>query len=82
MLSYYDDITGLANHRLFTDRLKQMLRLSRRQDKSLALLFMDLDGFKLINESYGHSTGDAVLKEAASRLALPITHKLQLDNQE
>ncbi|WP_428356448.1 putative bifunctional diguanylate cyclase/phosphodiesterase [Methyloprofundus sp.] len=68
MLSYYDDITGLANHRLFTDRLKQMLRLSRRQDKSLALLFMDLDGFKLINENYGHSTGDAVLKEAASRL--------------
>ncbi|RLA26095.1 MAG: diguanylate cyclase [Gammaproteobacteria bacterium] len=68
ILSYYDDLTGLANMRLFSDRIEQMISLSRRQQKSLALLFINLDGFKLINESFGHTTGDEALKETANRL--------------
>ena len=68
LLSYYDELTGLANHRLFSDRVEQMITLSHRQHQSLALLFIDLDGFKLINESYGHATGDTALKETANRL--------------
>ncbi len=67
-LSYYDDLTGLANRRLFTDRLEQMITLSHRHKESMALLFLDVDRFKSINDSLGHAAGDEVLKETASRL--------------
>ncbi|WP_263459191.1 diguanylate cyclase domain-containing protein [Bathymodiolus platifrons methanotrophic gill symbiont] len=69
LLSYYDDLTGLANNRLFSDRVEQMINLSHRQHQSLALLFIDLDGFKLINDRFGHATGDSALKETANRLS-------------
>ena len=67
-LSYYDDLTGLANRRLFTDRVKQMITLSHRQQESMALLFLDVDRFKIVNDSLGHAAGDEVLQETALRL--------------
>ncbi len=68
VLSCYDDLTGLANAHLFSERAAQMISLSYRQHKSLSLLYLDLNGFKLINEGFGHAAGDAVLKEIANRL--------------
>ncbi len=71
-LSYYDDLTGLANRRLFKDRIEQIITLSQRHQDSLALLFLDLDRFKIVNDSLGHAAGDEVLKETASRLKLEL----------
>jgi diguanylate cyclase (GGDEF)-like protein/PAS domain S-box-containing protein len=67
-LSYYDDLTSLANRRLFKDRAEQIITLSHRQKQSMALLFLDLDRFKIVNDSLGHAVGDEVLKETASRI--------------
>ncbi len=67
-LSYYDDLTGLANRRLFKDRFEQLIILSNRHQQSMALLFLDLDRFKIVNDSLGHAVGDEVLKETANRL--------------
>lgn len=64
----YDALTGLPNRSLFVDRLNQSLPAMARSDKKLALLFIDLDGFKLINDTLGHDIGDELLKEAANRL--------------
>lgn len=67
-LAHYDVLTGLANRKLFYDRLKQDVNSARRSQKSLALIFLDLDGFKLVNDSMGHRSGDDLLKEIANRL--------------
>jgi diguanylate cyclase (GGDEF)-like protein len=67
-LAHYDVLTGLANRKLFYDRLKQDVVGARRSKKSLALIFLDLNGFKLINDSLGHRSGDDLLKEVAKRL--------------
>lgn len=67
-LSYYDELTGLANRRLFTDRLQQTLNLAHRNKSSVALFFLDLDHFKSINDNMGHAAGDEILKEASRRL--------------
>ncbi len=67
-LAHYDVLTGLANRKLFYDRLKQDIVGARRSKKSLALIFLDLNGFKLINDSLGHRSGDDLLKEVAKRL--------------
>lgn len=67
-LSYYDDLTGLANRRLFTDRVEHVIALSNRQQESMALLFLDLDRFKIVNDCLGHAAGDRVLKDTAVRL--------------
>lgn len=64
----YDSLTGLPNRALFIDRLNQSIAGMSRTGKSLALLFIDLDGFKLINDTLGHDIGDKLLQEAAVRL--------------
>jgi diguanylate cyclase (GGDEF)-like protein/PAS domain S-box-containing protein len=65
----HDTLTGLANRTLLNDRLRQAVVHCERQRSMLALLFLDLDHFKLINDSLGHSAGDELLKLAANRLA-------------
>ncbi|MGE3571724.1 MAG: EAL domain-containing protein [Burkholderiales bacterium] len=67
-LADHDPLTGLPNRRLLEDRLTQALALSQRNRKQTAVMFVDLDRFKAINDSLGHTVGDAVLKEVASRL--------------
>ncbi|MGB7847064.1 MAG: EAL domain-containing protein [Candidatus Acidiferrum sp.] len=67
-LAYYDALTGLPNRTLLQDRLAKTLAGARRRKDKLALLFLDLDGFKDINDSLGHSIGDLLLKDVAERL--------------
>ncbi|RMG92787.1 MAG: EAL domain-containing protein [Zetaproteobacteria bacterium] len=69
-LSYYDELTSLPNRRLFGDRLKQGIRLAKREGHKLALLYLDLDRFKYINDSLGHGVGDRVLQEVAKRMSM------------
>jgi len=66
--SLHDTVTGLANRVALRDRLSQALALLERRPGRIALLFVDLDNFKTINDSYGHETGDKVLNEVARRL--------------
>jgi PAS domain S-box-containing protein len=67
-LAFYDPLTGLANRRLFKNRLAKTLRGVQRTDSSMALLFLDLDLFKRINDSLRHDMGGALLKEIVCRL--------------
>ncbi|MGZ8934004.1 MAG: diguanylate cyclase domain-containing protein [Methylobacter sp.] len=67
-LSYYDELTRLANRRLFADRLQQTLNMANRTKLSFSLFYLDLDRFKFINDSLGHAAGDEILKESARRL--------------
>ena len=64
----HDPLTGLPNRALIRERLTNALQRSRRSGVSVALLFVDLDGFKLINDTHGHEAGDAVLKSVAARM--------------
>jgi len=67
-LAYHDALTGLPNRELFKDRLDNALAAARRKNERLAVMFLDLDRFKNINDSLGHSCGDEVLKAVAWRL--------------
>lgn len=66
----HDSMTGLPNRDLFDDRLAHAISLALRHDWTLAVMFLDLDGFKNINDTRGHAAGDSVLKEVATRLLL------------
>ncbi|OGP30873.1 MAG: hypothetical protein A2038_07435 [Deltaproteobacteria bacterium GWA2_57_13] len=67
-LAYHDTLTNLPNRRLLLDRLEQALALERRNQSTLALVFLGLDDFKHINDTLGHSAGDELLKSVAARL--------------
>jgi two-component system cell cycle response regulator len=67
-LAYYDQLTGLVNRTLFNDRLTHALARARRAGRRLALLFIDLDQFKTINDTLGHEAGDSVLQLVAEQL--------------
>lgn len=67
-LAHYDPLTNLPNRILFDDRLKQALALAQRSTSQLAVMFLDLDGFKAINDNFGHGAGDELLQQVAKRL--------------
>jgi diguanylate cyclase (GGDEF)-like protein len=67
-LAMHDNLTGLGNRRLFNDRIEQTIAKAQRQPRSFALLLMDLDHFKNINDSHGHHVGDQLIKAVAERL--------------
>jgi len=67
-MAHHDSLTGLPNRLLFNDRLKQAIQRAERSKRPIALIFIDLDRFKIINDTLGHDVGDLVLVEAASRL--------------
>lgn len=66
--AYSDTLTGLPNRLLFQDRLQQAIASAKRRPQTVGLLFMDLDGFKAVNDTHGHEVGDRVLVEAAQRI--------------
>lgn len=66
--AHHDLLTGLPNRRLFLDRLEQEVKHAKRSSVPLAVLFMDLDGFKEVNDSFGHEVGDRLLSGVAERL--------------
>jgi diguanylate cyclase (GGDEF)-like protein len=67
-LAYHDALTGLANRQLLHEHLKQALTLAHRLKRVIALVFIDLDHFKSVNDTLGHAAGDRLLKEVAARL--------------
>lgn len=68
-LAYHDTLTGLPNRRLLDDRLAQAVHLAQRRNTRVAVMVVDLDRFKQVNDQLGHRAGDAVLREAAHRIA-------------
>ena len=72
-LAFYDPLTGLANRQLFRDRLAHVVRRSRRSQEPAALMFLDLDGFKRINDTLGHDAGDPV---SYTHLTLPTNREV------
>lgn len=74
-LAYYDPLTQLPNRRLLSDRIQQALSFAERQKMLAAICYLDLDGFKPINDTYGHEAGDQILQEVAHRLKYAVrTH--------
>lgn len=68
-LSNYDELTGLANRRLFADQLQHAISMAHRTQLPISLFYLDLDRFKFVNDSMGHAVGDEVLKETAKRIS-------------
>ena len=77
-LAYSDSLTGLPNRRLLMDRLEQAVAAAARHGHQVALLFIDLDDFKTINDTLGHDKGDLLLKQAVSytHLTLPTNREV------
>ncbi|MCU7810188.1 MAG: EAL domain-containing protein, partial [Candidatus Thiodiazotropha sp. (ex Notomyrtea botanica)] len=71
-LAHFDNLTQLPNRLLALDRLHQMIARSRRTGELMAVCYLDLDGFKAVNDSLGHEAGDELLKEAANRLVMTV----------
>jgi diguanylate cyclase (GGDEF)-like protein len=67
-IAFFDTLTGLPNRQLFEDRIEKSIAHAKRAQQYLALLYLDLDGFKTINDTLGHGSGDSLLKEIADRL--------------
>ncbi len=67
-MAFYDSLTKLPNRRLLTDRLNQIMAASKRSSSYAALMFLDLDNFKPLNDAHGHGVGDLLLIEVAKRL--------------
>ncbi|MNP06816.1 putative diguanylate cyclase YedQ [compost metagenome] len=67
-LALHDSLTRLPNRLLFADRLEQRIQECQHSQRSFSLLFLDLDGFKIINDAHGHHTGDLLLAEVAARI--------------
>lgn len=67
-LAFYDTVTDLPNRYLLHDRVKQAISMAQRKQASFALVFLDLDHFKDINDTHGHEVGDSILREAAARI--------------
>ena len=80
-LAHHDGLTDLPNRMLLKDRLGQAIEAARRQGSQLAVLFMDLDRFKHINDSLGHGVGDQLLKSVAQRLAACVRHSDTVSRQ-
>lgn len=68
-LAYHDPLTGLSNRKFFTEQLYECLKWSQSNNFMLALLFIDLDGIKWVNDSWGHEMGDHLLVIIAQRLS-------------
>ncbi len=68
-LAWHDPLTGLANRSLFMDRVEHAMQMQRRRGGRLAVLFCDLDGFKRVNDLFGHAAGDALLTEVGERIS-------------
>jgi diguanylate cyclase (GGDEF)-like protein len=68
-LAFYDPLTGLANRRLFKNRLENSVKSVLRSGQSMALMFLDMDQFKRVNDTLGHDAGDILLKEVSNRLS-------------
>ena len=66
--AWHDSLTGLPNRSLLGDRMRQAMAHAKRTERILAVLFLDLDGFKQINDQYGHASGDELIREIAARL--------------
>jgi diguanylate cyclase (GGDEF)-like protein len=71
-LAHHDQLTGLANRTLFLERLDHAVALAQRSGANFAVMFLDLDKFKPINDSYGHDAGDTILQEVALRLSTAV----------
>lgn len=73
-LAHHDTLTGLPNRKLLDDRLQQMLARAKREANLVAVLYLDLDGFKRLNDTFGHEAGDKALRETARRLMSLVRH--------